>query len=76
MTVEDFSNLSSDELVDKLFDELEPDGDIETIRNLIEAGCDLNTEMPLLAAVNTGNLEMVRLLVEGNYKRKLKQQVG
>lgn len=53
------------ELIDALYDETEPQEVISKIRELIESGeCDVNEEDPLLAAVNTGNLEVVKLLVE------------
>jgi ankyrin repeat protein len=53
------------ELIDALYDETEPQEVISKIRELIASGeCDVNEEMPLLAAVNTGNLEVVKLLVE------------
>jgi ankyrin repeat protein len=53
------------ELLDTLYDEPEPKEIINKIRELIATGeCDLNEEMPLLAAVNTGQLEVVKLLVE------------
>jgi ankyrin repeat protein len=53
------------ELLDALYDEPESKEVINKIRELIAAGeCDLNEEMPLLVAVNTGALEVVKLLVE------------
>jgi ankyrin repeat protein len=53
------------ELLDALYDVPEPKEVINKIRELIATGVyDLNEEMPLLAAVNTGQLEVVKLLVE------------
>jgi ankyrin repeat protein len=53
------------ELIDALYDETDPKEVISKIRELITSGgCDVNEEMPLLAAINTGQLEVVKLLVE------------
>ncbi len=47
-----------------MYEELEPDGNLERITALIEAGYDIHQGMPLLPAVSSGNLAIVKLLVE------------
>lgn len=56
-------------LVDQLFEAIEDEQDVNRVRELIEAGCDVNVRIeegctPLIAAVLVGNLEIVKLLVE------------
>jgi ankyrin repeat protein len=63
MSAYDFSDLEPEDLIDELYDELEPDGDLQKISALIEAGCDIHQGLPLLVAATVGNLEIVKLLV-------------
>lgn len=64
MTTYNFDDLEPEELIDELYEELEPNGNLEKIAALIEAGCDIHQGIPLLPAVTSGNLEIVKLLVE------------
>jgi ankyrin repeat protein len=64
MPLENLENLSLEELTEKLFEEFDSGEDLTRIRQIISAGCDLETDMPLLSAVSTGNLEIVKILVE------------
>jgi ankyrin repeat protein len=64
MTTYNFEDLEPEELIDELYEEFEPDGSLEKIAALIEAGCDIHQGLPLLPAVTSGNLEIVKLLVE------------
>lgn len=56
-------------LVSELFDAIEDEQDVNRVRELIKAGCNVNVRVeegctPLIAAVLVGNLEIVKLLVE------------
>jgi ankyrin repeat protein len=64
MTVYNFDELTEEEIIDLLYDELEPDGDIDKVRACIEAGANVNKEMPILVAITSNRLDMVKLLVE------------
>jgi ankyrin repeat protein len=63
MSVYNFDELEPEDLIDELYEEFEPDGDLDKISALIEAGCDIRQGLPLLPAVTSGNLEIVKLLV-------------
>jgi ankyrin repeat protein len=63
MSAYDFSDLEPEDLIDELYDELEPNGDLQKVSALIEAGCDIHQGFPLLVAATTGNLEIVKLLI-------------
>jgi ankyrin repeat protein len=64
MTTYNFDDLEPEDLIDELYDELEPDGDLDKIAALINIGCNIHQGMPLLPAVTSGNLAIVKLLVE------------
>jgi ankyrin repeat protein len=64
MSIYNFDDLEPEDLVDELYEELEPDGNLEKIAALINAGCDIHQGMPLIPAVMSGNLSIVKLLVE------------
>lgn len=55
--------------IDELFGAIEEEQDVNRVRELIMAGCNVNIQVeegctPLIAAVLIGNLEIVKLLVE------------
>ena len=55
--------------IDELFDAIEEKQDVNGIREIVEAGGNVNVHIeegctPLIAAVLVGNLEIVKLLVE------------
>ncbi|MEH1941888.1 MAG: ankyrin repeat domain-containing protein [Nostoc sp.] len=55
--------------IDELFEAIEDTQDMNRVREIVEAGYNINVQIeegctPLIAAVLTGNLEMVKLLVE------------
>jgi ankyrin repeat protein len=64
MSTYNFDDLEPEDLVDELYEELEPDGDLAKIAALINAGCDIHQGIPLIPAVMSGNLHIVKLLVE------------
>jgi ankyrin repeat protein len=64
MSMYNFDDLEPEDLIDELYEELEPDGNLEKIAALIDAGCDIHQGMPLIPAVMSGNLDIVKLLVE------------
>jgi ankyrin repeat protein len=64
MSTYNFDDLEPEDLIDELYEELEPDGNLEKIAALINAGCDIHQGIPLIPAVMSGNLNIVKLLVE------------
>jgi hypothetical protein len=55
--------------IDELFEAIEDTQDMNRVREIAEAGHNINLQVeegctPLIAAILTGNLEMVKLLVE------------
>ena len=62
-------NINYSRSIDELFDAIEEDQDPKKVRELIEAGVDINVRVeegctPLIAAVLIGNFALVKLLVE------------
>ncbi len=62
-------NLDDSIKSDELFDAIEHAQDIDTVRILIEKGCDVNVRAedgftPLMAAANIGSLDIVKLLID------------